>query len=88
MEPALAELKERLGTIHDLQRAQSVLTWDLEVWMPPAGGEARGTQLGTLAAVVHEREVDDRIGELIVELEPYVAGLPADHDDACLVRVA
>jgi len=88
VEAALAELRDRLATITDLQHAHSVLTWDLEVWMPPAGAEARGMQLGTLAAVVHERQVDERLGKLLTELEPYAAGLPADHDDACLIRVA
>jgi carboxypeptidase Taq len=85
---ALGELRERLGTITDLQCAQNVLEWDMEVWMPPGGEDSRGTQLGTLAAVIHERQVEDRIGELLAELEPYAASLPSDHDDACLVRVA
>jgi carboxypeptidase Taq len=89
VEPAaLDELKERLGTIVDLERAHSILAWDMEVWMPPSGGDSRGTQLGTLAGVAHERQIDDRIGELLAELEPYAASLPADHDDACLVRLA
>jgi len=38
--------------------------------------------------VIHEREVDDRIGELLDELEPYAASLPRDSDDAALIRVA
>ena len=88
MEPALAELRERLGEIVDLARAQAVLHWDLEVWMPPTGGAARAQQLATLQRVIHEKQIDDRLGELLDELEPYAAGLPADSNDACLVRVA
>jgi carboxypeptidase Taq len=88
VEPALAELKERLGEIVDLSRAQSVLYWDLEVSMPPKGSPARAQQLSTLQRVIHEKEIDDRIGELLDELEPYRATLPPDSDDACLLRVA
>ena len=88
VEPALAELKERLGVIADLGRAQSVLVWDMEVWMPPAGTSSRAAQLATLEAVIHEKHVDDRIGTLLDELEPYAASLPAESDDACLIRVA
>jgi carboxypeptidase Taq len=88
VESALAELKERLGTIVDLQRAQNVLAWDLEVWMPPAGAESRAGQLATLEAVAHERQIDGRLGELLDELGPYAESLPSDADDACLVRVA
>ena len=89
MEPAaLAELKQRLGEIADLERAQGVLHWDLEVWMPPGGTSSRAAQLATLETVIHEKQVDDRIGELLDELEPYAASLRADSDDACLVRVA
>jgi carboxypeptidase Taq len=32
--------------------------------------------------------IDDRVGELLDELEPYAASLEPDSDDACLVRVA
>jgi carboxypeptidase Taq len=85
---ALGELKELLGEIDDLQRARNVLVWDMEVWMPEAGAPSRARQLATLESVIHAREVADRIGALLDELEPYGASLPHDHDDACLLRVA
>ena len=88
MEASLAELKQRLGEITDLGRTQFVLQWDMEVWMPPLGESMRAAQLATLEAVVHERKIDDRIGELLDELQPYAASLPRDSDDACLIRVA
>ncbi|HLG09887.1 MAG TPA: carboxypeptidase M32 [Gaiellaceae bacterium] len=88
MEPALAELKERLGTLADLRRAESVLVWDMTVWMPPGGGASRAAQLATIETVIHEHGVDERLGELFEALEPYAASLPADSDDACLIRVA
>jgi carboxypeptidase Taq len=88
VEPALTELKARLSVIDDLERARSVLDWDLNVWMPPNGHTSRGAQLATLEVVVHERQIDDRIGELLDELEPWGADRPPDSDDACLLRVA
>jgi carboxypeptidase Taq len=88
MEPALAELRERLGVLTDLRRAGAVLFWDMSVWMPPSGHPSRAAQLATMESVIHEREVDDRIGELLDELEPYAASLPRDSDDAALIRVA
>jgi carboxypeptidase Taq len=88
VEQPLAELRRLLGEIEDLRRALNVLYWDLEVWMPPGGGEARSRQLATLAAIAHERLVADRVGELLDELEPAAAALPRDSDDVCLLRLA
>jgi carboxypeptidase Taq len=88
VEPALAELKERLARTVDLRRTANVLAWDMEVYMPPTGGDARGTQLSTLTTLIHGELTHERVGELLDELEPYAASLPADADDACLIRVA
>ena len=88
METALAELKHRLARLTDLRRAEAVLVWDMQVFMPPGGAPARAAQLGTLEELVHERLADDRFGELFEELEPYAETLPHDSDDACLIRVA
>jgi carboxypeptidase Taq len=87
VEPALAELKDRLGEIADLRRATSVLYWDQLVSMPDSGNEARGAQLVTLESIAQDRFVDDRIGELLDELAPYAESLPHEADDACLIRV-
>jgi carboxypeptidase Taq len=87
MEP-LAELRERLAEIADIHRAQSVLGWDMEVWMPPGGQKSRAIQLATLETIAHARQTDDRIGELLDELEPYRESLPTDSLDACLLRAA
>ena len=88
MDAALGELKQRLGEIVDLGRTQYLQQWDMEVWMPPRGEAARASQLATLQAIVHARQTDDRIGELLDELEPWAATLPHDSDDAALIRVA
>ena len=88
MEPALTELKDRLAKLTDLRRAESVLVWDMTVFMPPGGGSTRAAQLATLHEIIHDHEIDERLGELLDQLEPYAASLPTDSDDACLIRVA
>jgi carboxypeptidase Taq len=85
---ALAELKQRLGEIDDLMRTQNLLQWDMEVFMPERGQSSRAAQIETLEAIVHARQIDDRLGELVDELQPHADSLPSDSDDACLVRVA
>ena len=88
METALAELKDRLAKLTDLRRAEGLLVWDMQVFMPPGGAPTRATQLATLEEVLHERLVDEGLGELLEELAPYEASLPHDSDDASLIRVA
>jgi carboxypeptidase Taq len=88
VDAALAELKQRLGEIMDLHRTQYLLQWDMEVFMPPRGESSRAAQIATLQAILHARQVDDRLGELLDELQPYADSLPRDADDVCLVRVA
>jgi carboxypeptidase Taq len=88
VEGALAELKERLAKLTDLRRTGGVLAWDMTVFMPPGGAPTRAAQLATIEQLVHELEIDDRLGGLFEELEPYAESLPYDSDDASLIRVA
>ena len=87
MKEKLDRLKELLREVDDLQAAGSVLHWDQSTYMPPAGAAARGRQLATLSRLAHEKFTDDAIGHLLQELEPLVADLPYDDDDASLIRV-
>jgi carboxypeptidase Taq len=84
----LAELKNRLAEIADVSSAGAVLGWDQATYMPSGGAVARARQSATLSRLAHEKSVDPALGTLIDELEPYAASLPADADDARLVRVA
>ena len=85
MGSSLDDLRLRLGEIHDLSRAASLLAWDERTLMPEAGAEARSQQLATLAKVRHEMFCDDEIGRLLAAVGAEAEGgsLPAD-----LVRVA
>ena len=87
MSEQLSELKMLLGAVSDLRSASSLLEWDQMVMMPPAGAAVRAHRQSTLERVAHERFTDERIGELVGDLEELEASLPYDSDDASLIRV-
>ncbi len=87
MDELLTELKRRLGEVSDLRSAAALLEWDQQVMMPPGGAAVRADRLATLERLAHQEFVDDRIGELLHELAGLESSLPADSDDACLIRV-
>ncbi len=74
--------------ISDLRYAGAVLGWDQATYMPSAGTAARGRQKAMLSRLAHERLTDPALGKLLDGLRSHAESLPADHDDACLVRVA
>jgi carboxypeptidase Taq len=84
---ALDRLREALGEVSDLQRAAELLGWDQETYMPPGGVEDRANQLGTLWRLAHERLACDEMGDLLDAAAAGLPGLPADSDEASLVRV-
>ena len=86
MQKRFDELKTRLAEIHDLRRAQELLSWDQTVMMPPGGGPARGAQLTTLDRIAHEKFVSDEVGTLLDGLAGYEQQLDYDSDEASLIR--
>ncbi|MBN2116415.1 MAG: carboxypeptidase M32 [Anaerolineales bacterium] len=86
MSEKLEQLKERLAEVADISNATSVLDWDQQVNMPPAGNEARGQQLATLSKIAQEKFISDEVGRLIDDLQQEYDG--ADTDEAALVHVA
>lgn len=88
MNPQLDELKTRLRDISALNNAAALLNWDQLTGMPPGGAEARGFQQAVLARIATEKSVDPALGKLIDCLLPLAESLPADSDDACLIRGA
>jgi carboxypeptidase Taq len=87
-ESKLAELKQRLLEINDLDSAGALLDWDHATYMPTRGADARARQGALLRRLAHERSVDPALVRLIDELAPHADGLPQDSDDACLIRMA
>ena len=62
---AHAELVRRLTAVRTLGSVSSVLGWDEQVNLPPAGARHRAAQLGMLAGVAHARATDPALGEAI-----------------------
>src|SRR5262249_9608147 len=87
-EDKLAELKERLAEISDLDGANSLLSWDQATYMPDGGADARGRQSALLGRLAHERLIDPAPRRLIDGLGSYAERLDPDSDDARLIRVA
>src|SRR3954465_4129549 len=85
---AIEELRGRLGEIHDLGRAASLLAWDERTMMPKGGAEPRAETLATLARVRHEMFIDDEVGRLIdrARSETGSDGEPREAGDARLIR--
>lgn len=87
MEEKLKQLKEKLAELSDLNFASALLGWDQQVYMPPAGAEERGNQLGTLARIIQEKATTPEMGKLLDDLLPYAESLDPDSDDARIIKV-
>jgi len=86
MSEKLEKLKGILGEVSDIKHASSILGWDEQVNMPPAGSEARGQQLATLDKIAHEKSTSDEVGKLIDELK--VEFTDPTSDEGATIRVA
>ena len=84
----MERLRALCADISDLGHATALLSWDQETYMPPAGAEARGRQMGTLGRLAHEMGTSAEMGRLLDELRPAVASLDPDSFDARLVARA
>lgn len=77
-----------LADVHNLSRANAVLGWDQQTYMPPGGARARAEQMATLSRLAHELFITQETGELLQKAAEEVADLPPDSDEAKLVQVA
>jgi carboxypeptidase Taq len=84
---ALAQLKERLTRITDLDRVSRLLAWDQQTMMPAAGAAHRADHMATLRRLSHELLIADETGRLLEELRPLEETLAADSDDGALIRL-
>lgn len=80
-------LLERVGEIHDLQKASQLLAWDRQVIMPKAGAAVRVQQMTTLDRLVHDLFTRDEMGELIERAAEECEGLPYESIESSLIRL-
>lgn len=62
------EFEERLKKISYLSAASALLSWDQEVYMPPAATEYRAQTLSALNSLFHEQFTDPQFGKLMESL--------------------
>ena len=60
--------KSHKQKIADVNFSEGILQWDMEVNMPPKGGDFRSQQISTLAGIAHEFSTDDTFGKILEEL--------------------
>ncbi|MEM7178359.1 MAG: carboxypeptidase M32, partial [Pseudomonadota bacterium] len=65
----LEQLLQHLKQTSALGQAAGILSWDQETMMPTKGAAQRAEQSGALAAALHARETDPRIGDWIEKID-------------------
>jgi carboxypeptidase Taq len=88
MEEKLAQLKNKIAEISDLNQVGALLGWDQQTYMPPGGAEARGNQQALIGRLAQEWSTAPELGKLIDELKPYAESLDPDSDDARFIKVS
>ncbi len=88
MPDSLDQFKNVMSRVKDLTATAMILQWDQETMMPPGGAQARARQLGSVYGVIHQMITDEQAGALLESVEPRLADLPFESDDAALIRLA
>ena len=87
MSSQIQALKDRLGTVADLDGAAELAFWDQQTKMPPAGGGSRAEVLATLASLRHGMFIDAETGRLLDAAAAELNGAGPDSDEARLIDV-
>jgi carboxypeptidase Taq len=83
-ETSWTELETRMRELAELSRVVTLLDWDTQTTMPPAGSLGRARVTATIRVLRHRRLVEPRLGELLADLE----SSDIDPQRAAMVRVA
>lgn len=62
-------LAARMGDLRALEGIIGLLSWDQETYLPPRGGQARGEQLSTLQAILHEKLTASDLADALAKAE-------------------
>lgn len=79
----LVALKRQTGMLGSIA---SLVSWDQETYMPPAGAKARAEQASTLAGIIHEKKTSAKIGDLIAQCEQDPELMQEGSADAANIR--
>lgn len=82
---ALAELKNYIGEMVELQAAAAIAHWDARTYMPEQGVETRARVTGRLARLAFERLVSPKFGELLAQAEKELGN--ASEAERAMVRM-
>ncbi len=75
----LESLSARLREIQHINSASSLLSWDMETYMPAGGGAARADQIATLQGLAHDRLVSPETERLLGQWVDLQTGAPLDR---------
>lgn len=54
--------------IADVNYAAAIMQWDMEIYMPPKGGEFRAQQISTLSGISHQLSTEEKFGNILEQL--------------------
>lgn len=84
----MSELLEKLSAkqkhIHSLGSIAELLGWDEQTLLPPDSADQRQEQNATMAAVIHQAQIDPEIGKILDQIEAH----PIDDAVAPIIRDA
>ena len=80
--PAIAKLLELDHEIADLGQVAALASWDQQTQMSMDANNVRGSQLGTIQTVIHQRITAPEHGEAIAQAEAAINGALAQFTDA------
>ena len=83
---AQSALHAHLTTTAALSRVAGRLSWDQEAVMPPKGAEGRAAEAAAMAAVLHARQTDPRLGEWIAAIDTAALDPAAARDVALTAK--
>lgn len=89
---AYRDLLNRLQQIKFLEQASAVLHYDQMVSMPAAAGAARGAQMSALASLIHEKNTDPKLVQVLAQAEQDLADYgnagTFEQDENHVIRLA
>ena len=86
MSSAYRELEQHQRRLSHLRHVEAIAGWDEAAMMPEGGGPARAEALATLRVLIHERETDPALGDLIERAKTEAARGELDAWAAANVR--